>query len=211
MSNLPSHRGTRVNKVIKCGAQPTYSTGYVLFKFPTMKTTFFSHTSPLMQAGFPTAVPRMVLLRFRWYPQSILRYQRIPPRPPNFSCQLREAEERARNALTAAEARRQLQGQQLSDKVDSVVSQEAVKREELEQAMREQAHGLRESVQAGDRANSSGLEALQEALQSLGQKMHDVLAEALKAERRGVEAILGKAQGQVTITGVADGCTVLVL
>lgn len=103
--------------------------------------------------------------------------------------------------MAAAEARRQLQGQQLSDKVDTVVSQEAVKREGLEQAMREQAHALRESVQAGDRANSSRLEALQGALQSLGQKMRDVLAEALKEERRGVEAILGKAQGQVRING----------
>ena len=107
--------------------------------------------------------------------------------------------------MAAAEGRRHLQGQQLSDKVDSAVSEEAAKREGLEQAMREQAHALRESVQTGDRANGTRLEALQEEVQTLGHKMRDVLAEALKAERRGVEGILGKAQGQVTIRGHSVG------
>lgn len=90
-----------------------------------------------------------------------------------------------------------MKSEQLSDKIDSLVSEEAVKREALEHAMREQAHALRETMQAGDRTTANRLEGLQGQLQSLGEKMRVVLADALKEERRNVTTIVGEAQGQV--------------
>lgn len=111
--------------------------------------------------------------------------------------QLREAEERARKALAAMEARRQAQGQQFTDTLATAKSEELVRTEAIERALREQTQNLREVMEAGGRVNRERTDELHSEVKSLEDKLRTVIAGAQMEESGRLLNLLQGAQEQV--------------
>lgn len=110
---------------------------------------------------------------------------------------LREADERARSALAAMEARRQAQGQQLLDKLAAAKSEEMARTEAVEHALGEHRHATREAVETGYRANRTRSDELHAEMQSLEERLTTIVEDAQKKESARAQAILQKTQEQV--------------
>lgn len=110
---------------------------------------------------------------------------------------LREAEERARQAFAAMEAKRQEQAKQFIDKVDGVESEETTRIEAVELALRQQGHSLKEAIEIGHRASRRRFDDVNAEVKSLEGRMRTIIADAQEDESARVGSLLKQAQEQV--------------
>eukprot|EP00903_Cladosiphon_okamuranus_P005748 g5703.t2 len=110
---------------------------------------------------------------------------------------LREAEERARHAFAAVEAKRQEQAKQFADSVVGVQSAETVRIEALELALREQGNSLKEAIDAGHRTNRRRSDEIHAEVTSLESRLRTTIADAQENESVRVGSLLRQAQEQV--------------
>ncbi len=110
---------------------------------------------------------------------------------------LREAEERARQAFAAMEAKRQEQAKQFIDKVDGVESEETTRIDAVEIALREQGHRLREAIETGHRASRRRFDDFNAEVKSLEGRMRTIIANAQEEESARIGSLLKQTQEQV--------------
>lgn len=110
---------------------------------------------------------------------------------------LREAEERARHAFAAMEGKRQEQAKQFTDNLAGVESEEMVRIEALELALRDQGHSLKEAVEAGHRINRRRSDEIHTEVESLESRLRATIADAQEDELARVGSLLRQAQEQV--------------
>lgn len=120
--------------------------------------------------------------------------------PSFLSVKLREAEERARQAFAAMEAKRQEQAKQFSDSLAGVESEEMVRIEALEVALREQGHGLKDAIETGHRTNTRRSNEIHAEVKSLESRLRTGIADAQEDESARVGSLLRQAQEQVNAT-----------
>lgn len=107
------------------------------------------------------------------------------------------AEEKARNALTAMEVRRQAQGQQLIDKLADTKSEEMIRIEAVEKSLRGRGDALKEAIETGDRTNRMRSDELHMEIKRMEDKLKMSLADAQMEDSSRVYALLQEAQEQV--------------
>lgn len=110
---------------------------------------------------------------------------------------LREAEERARHALAAMEAKRQEQAKQFADNLAGVESGETARIEALELALREQGNSLKEAIETGHRTNRRRSDEIHAEVKSLESRLRTTIADAQEDESARVGSVLQQAQEQV--------------
>lgn len=120
---------------------------------------------------------------------------------------LREAEERSRHAFAAMEAKRQEQAKQFADSLAGVESEEMVRIEALEAALREQGHSLKEAIDVGHRTNRRRSEEIHAELTSLESRLRTTIADAQEDESARLGALLRQAQEQVNVRYLVYLCT----
>lgn len=119
----------------------------------------------------------------------------LPTPPPLLSpcyCEmkLREAEERARTAFGAIEAK-------FTDRMAGVESGETVRIEAIELALREQGHQLKEAIEADHRSNKRRSDEIHADVKSLEGRMRTIIVDAQEEESARVGSLLQQAQEQV--------------
>lgn len=114
----------------------------------------------------------------------------LPASLPPAIVKLREAEERARNAFGAIEAK-------FTDRMAGVESEETVRIEAIELALREQGHHLKEAIEADHRSNRRRSDEIHADVKSLEGRMRTIIGDAQEEESARVGSLLQQAQEQV--------------
>lgn len=103
---------------------------------------------------------------------------------------LREAEERARNAFGAMEAK-------FTDRIAGVETKETTRIEAIELALREQGDNLKEAIEADHRLNKRRSDETHADVKSLEGRLRSIIADAQEEESARVGSLLQQAQEQV--------------
>lgn len=120
--------------------------------------------------------------------------------------QLREAEERARVAFAAMEAKRQEQANQFADKIAGVASGEMGRIEAIELDFREQGRCLKEALEANQHTNRRRTEGIHDEVKSLEGRLRMLIADAQEEESARVGSTMQQTQEQVNGSCALCGC-----